>query len=132
MSATPRETTVGEVMVRRPKTLPADATVADARKALENLSVKLLLLVDGSQFRGALSEVPTTADPDEAAIAYADDNPQTGTEDLSVAAALERLDHRPSGRLVVLGEHQELLGLVCLTADGKNFCGTPSAAAVPE
>jgi CBS domain-containing protein len=124
--------TVADVMVRRPKTLPADATVADARKALEHASVKLLLLVDGSRFRAALSVIPTAAESSEPAITYADDETPIATGDLPVSAALERLEHRPNGRLVVLGDQQELLGLVCLTTDGKSFCGTPSTAAVPR
>jgi len=122
--------TVADVMVRRPKTLPADATVADARDALEHASVKLLLLVDGSRFRAALSAIPTAAEPSEPAITYADDETPIATEDLPVSTALERLEHRPNGRLVVLGDQQELLGLVCLTTDGKSFCGAPSTAAI--
>ena len=51
-------------MVRRPKTLPADITVADARKAFENASVKMLLLVEGDRFRGAVTAIPAEADPD--------------------------------------------------------------------
>ena len=59
------ETTVSDVMLRRPKTLPADVTVADAQKAFEHASVKMLLLVEGDRFRGAVTAIPTDADPDE-------------------------------------------------------------------
>ena len=36
--------------------------------------------------------------------------------------ALARLEHRPSGRLVVL-DGDALVGLVCLAKDGVTFCG---------
>jgi CBS domain-containing protein len=114
-------------MLRRPKTLAADVTVAEARRALENESVYLLLLVDGSRFYGAVTAIPDDADPAGPVIAFADDSAPIVTEDTPVTEALERLEHRPHGRLVVLdGEH--LVGLVCLTADGTRFCGVPQPA----
>ncbi len=131
MSVTPSSKTVADVMVRRPKTLAADATVADARSALENSSVKLLLLVDGGRFRGAVSKIPADADPRDAVLTYADAEPPVATPDVTVSAALDRLEHKPSGRLVVLDDQELLLGLVCLTTDGKGFCGTPTPA-VPD
>jgi hypothetical protein len=44
-----------------------------------------------------------------------------------VSKALERIEQRPSGRLVVL-DGDRLVGLVCLTSDGTDFCGVPSAS----
>ena len=101
-----KPTTIGDVMVRSPKTLPADVTVADARKAFENASVKMLLLVEGDRFRGAV----------------------TATADMPASEALTRLDHKPNGRMIVLDE-ERLAGLVCLTSDGERFCGSHSASA---
>ncbi len=128
MSVTPSAKTVADVMVRRPKTLAADATVADARSALAHSSVKLLLLVDGGRFRGAVSEIPADADPRDAALTYADAEPPITRAEVTVSSALDRLEHKPSGRLVVLDDQEMLLGLVCLTTDGKGFCGTPTPA----
>jgi len=116
------ERTVGDIMVRHPKTLPADVTVAEARLALENAKVKMLLLVDGSRFYGAVTTIPDDAERDGPAIEFADESPPTATPDLPVVEAIERLDHRPNGRLIVL-DGDELAGLVCLTTDGKDFCG---------
>ena len=110
-------------MVRRPKTLPAEATVADARKALEYERVKLLLLVDGDRFVATVSAVPSGAEPHEPAMTYADADPPMVAGDASVGRALELLEHRPNGRLVVVDDEQTLLGLVCLTSDGTEFCG---------
>jgi len=116
------EHNVADVMLRHPKTLPADVTVAEARLALENAKVKMLLLVDGSRFRGAVTTIPDDAEQDVPALGFADESPQTATSDLSVTEALERLDQRPNGRLIVL-DGEDLAGLVCLTSDGKDFCG---------
>jgi CBS domain-containing protein len=128
VSVTPHETTVGDVMVRRPKTLPADVTVTDARKAFENASVKMLLLVEGDRFRGAVTAIPAHADPEELALTFVDESPVTVTADMRASEALARLDHKPNGRMIVLDE-ERLAGLVCLTSDGERFCGSPSASA---
>jgi len=116
------ERTVGDVMLRRPKTLAADVTVTQARVALENASVKMLLLVDGSRFCGAITTIPDDADPAAPAVGFVDESPPTTTEHTPVSEALERLDRRPNGRLVVL-DGEDLRGLVCLTNDGMGFCG---------
>src|SRR5690349_7483356 len=64
---------VRDVMVRRPKTLPADATVADLRRQFENPRVQSALLADDGRFAGAIapSELPDSAADDELARAYA-------------------------------------------------------------
>jgi CBS domain-containing protein len=115
-------------MVRRPKTLPADVTVADARKAFESSSVKMLLLVEGDRFRGAVTAIPAEADPEELALTFVDESPVTVTADMPTAEALARLDSKPNGRMIVL-EEERLAGLVCLTSDGERFCGSPTASA---
>ena len=121
-----REPTVAEVMLRRPKTVAADVTVSDARTALERASVKMLLLVDGDRFRGAVTAIPGDADPDEPADRYIDASSPSATEETSVSAALGLLDRKAHGRIVVL-DGERLVGLVCLTADGERFCGSPGA-----
>ena len=124
MASTQNEATIADVMLRRPKTLAADATVADARRMRENKSVPLLLLVDDRRFIAAVSQIPEHADPDESLLSFAEDAPPTTTEaDLPVSVALERLDYRPGGRLIVLDEDKTLVGLVCLTSTGRDFCG---------
>src|SRR5262245_58142462 len=120
--------TVADVMVRRPKTLPADVTVAEARTALEYEKVKILLLVDGTRFEATISRIPSEAAPDEPAVRYADAAPPLISESSSVADALEVLDHRANGRLVVVDEERTLRGLVCLTSDGQEFCGIPAVS----
>jgi len=117
---------VTDVMLRHPKTLAADATVAEARTALQSQSTHMLLLVDGERFRGALTAIPAAAGSDEPALAFVDRSTPIVTEDTPISVALARLDRRPSGRLVVL-DGQLLVGLVCLAKDGVTFCGSPGA-----
>jgi CBS domain-containing protein len=117
------EATVGDVMLRRPKTLPADTTVADALRAFGNSSLKLALLVDGDRFCGAVTAIPAEADPAEPASRYIDESTPLVSEHTTVEEALGLLDERAHGRLVVL-DGDRLVGLVCLTADGRKFCGT--------
>lgn len=120
------EATVAEVMLRHPKTLAAEATVAEARRALESQSTHMVLLVDGERFRGAVTAIPADADPAGPALGFVDGSAPVVTEDTPVSAALARLEHRPSGRLVVL-DGERLAGLVCLAKDGVTFCGTPGS-----
>jgi CBS domain-containing protein len=127
MASTQNEATIADVMLRRPKTLAADATVADARRMLESKSMQLLLLVEDGRFVAAVSRIPDNAGADESLLGFADDAPPITTEaDLPVSDALERLDYRPGGRLIVLDEDQTLVGLLCLTASGRDFCGSES------
>ena len=120
------EAIVADVMLRHPKTLAAEATVAEARSALESQSTHMLLLVDGEIFRGAVTAIPADAGPDEPALAFVDTSAHVVTEDMPLSKALARLEHRPSGRLVVL-DGDRLVGLVCLAKDGVTFCGTPGS-----
>jgi CBS domain-containing protein len=122
--ATTPEPTVSDVMLSRPKTLPADVTVGAAQKAFESSSVKMLLLVEGERFSGAVTTIPADASPDEPAMRYVDESLPAATADMPVSSALALLDSRPNGRLVVL-DGDELVGLVCLASDGATFCGSP-------
>lgn len=115
--------TVADVMLRTPKTLPGDATAGEVRGLLENPSVQLVLLADGSVFRGAVSDVPAEAPAAAAAHDYALAEPPTIAVDDTADAAFERASAEPLRRLVVLGEGDELLGLVCLNSTRTRFCG---------
>ena len=63
MADATNERTVSDVMLRNPKTLPSEVTAAEARAALEREGTYVVLLVDGSRFCGAVTEVPADADP---------------------------------------------------------------------
>jgi hypothetical protein len=121
--------TVADVMLRRPKTLPSSASVGDVRDLLEHASVQMVLLADGSRFAGAITSFPADASDDEPAAAYADASPETLAESDPAQAAFDAAARRPDRRIVVLGEQQELLGLVCLDKTRTHFCGGSRHAA---
>ena len=118
--------TVGEVMISRPKTMSADALVADARRAFENPSVRTVLLADeGGTFRGALERdaLPVDARDDEQAATYADTDPATATPDMPIPEAIKLLDSRSEPRLIVLDEDGATLrGLLCFNRGSSEFC----------
>jgi CBS domain-containing protein len=131
--------TVANVMLRSPKTLPADASVAEARRLFENRRVGLALLVENDRFfRGALTreDLPADASLEAPALPFA--RPATPiAADTSADAAFAQISEHPDRRLVVLDEDGEtLLGLLCLDAGKTHFCGgaeayVPSAATAP-
>jgi CBS domain-containing protein len=123
---------VRDVMVHRPKTLPADATVADLRRQFENPRVQTALLADGGRFAGAIapSELPADAPDGEAARTYARFDIPTLGPDATMAEALALLDERGDFRLVVV-EGGTLAGLLCLDRRGTTFCTFTPAGQAP-
>src|SRR3954452_23759181 len=125
---------VRDVMVHRPKTLPADATVADLRRQFENPRVQTALLAEDGRFAGAIapSELPDTAADAEPARAYARADVPTLAPDATMAEALALLDEGADRRVVVPeggGEAATLAGLLCLDRRGTTFCTfTPARA----
>jgi CBS domain-containing protein len=118
---------VGDVMVAEPKTMPADATVADLRKAFANPHVISALLVDGESFAGmvhrdALAGAAAAADDAPALTLAATDAPRV-TPSMPLPDAVAILDATDSRRLVVLADDGETLaGLLCLDESRSSFC----------
>jgi CBS domain-containing protein len=129
-----RAARVGDVMVSRPKTLPADSTVADLRRLFSNSHVTTALLVDGPSFAGAIDRDELAADvPDDVpAREVSSVDVETAHPDDPVEAAVAGLDERGSTRLIVLDtDGRTLRGLICLTRDRDGFCqgsSSPSSA----
>jgi predicted transcriptional regulator len=123
---------VRDVMVKRPKTLPSDATVGDLRRQFENPRVQTALLADDGRFAGAIapSELPESADAGEPAQSYARVDVPTLAPDATMAEALTLLDERGDFRLVVL-DGGTLAGLLCLDRRGTTFCTFTPAAQAP-
>jgi predicted transcriptional regulator len=117
--------TVGEVMLKRPKKLPTDATVADLRRLFQNESVRTALLVDGETFVGTVErdDVPDTAADSEPARAFARYDAERIGPELLVRDVIDRLDASREGRLVVVGgDGTTLLGLLCRRGVDDAFC----------
>ena len=116
---------VRDAMVKRPKTVPAEATVADLRRVFENAHVVSALVVDGPEFVGMVHR-------DAVANGVADSvgvrslvvtEVATIEPDAPLTDALAGLDSRAESRLVVLDpDGRTLRGLLCLTHDRNGFC----------
>lgn len=115
-----------DLMLDRPKTLPGDATVAEVREQLANAKVQMILLADGRTFRGAVTTIPATAADSEAALAYAEPDPDVISPDAPAATAFERAIASPHRRVIVLDDEANLLGLLCLNAGRTGFCQSPT------
>lgn len=118
--------TVRDAMVKRPKTLPADATVGDLRRLFENPKVRTALLVDGRAFRAAVErdDVSASADDDTPALSVARAEVETVGPEEPLADALTRLGHTAERRLVVV-DGVDLAGLLCPNEDASSFCLDP-------
>jgi CBS domain-containing protein len=116
--------TVADVMLARPKTLPAGATVADLRRLFANPAVRTALLVDGTAFRAAVERTGVPADaPDDAPALRYGGAVETVLPEVPVADALRRLARLEEPRLVVLdADGVTLRGLLCLSGGGSRFC----------
>jgi CBS domain-containing protein len=115
---------VEDVMMRGPRTVPPETTVAEARESFENPRVRLLLVARGSSFAGAITR---EAIGDEVA-----DDVQLGElaarEDWRVdpaeplARAMEMLDAEDADRLPVVEGDGTLVGLICFNRRHGHFC----------
>jgi CBS domain-containing protein len=119
---------VADVMLSRPKTMPAGSTVGQVRRLFDNPRVMTALLADADAFRGAIGrgEIPPDASDDEPALDYTALDTPSIASDARVEDALEQLRYLNSRRLVVLDSGgASLLGLVCLNTAGTGFCKKP-------
>jgi CBS domain-containing protein len=119
------EKTVGDVMIRRPKTLPADALVSDVRLAFERPSTRTVLLADSQHFAGAIERggLPDDAPDDAPALRYVEPEPLTASPATPMIDAIRLLEGREEPRLIVLDEDGSTLrGLLCGNRTATGFC----------
>lgn len=113
-----------DLMLRDPKTLPAEASVAEVREHLANPKVQMVLLADGPAFKGAVTHIPAEASPRDRAVNYADTDVEFISPDASDDEAFERTAASPTRRVIVLDEDENLLGLLCLNQSRTKFCSS--------
>jgi CBS domain-containing protein len=116
---------VHDAMVRSPKTMPADGTVADLRAMFANPHVVSALLVDGPEFVGLVDReaLEESAPDDQPARSLVRQDVASIEPDAPLADALTLLDERAERRLVVLDpDGRTLRGLLCLTSERDGFC----------
>jgi CBS domain-containing protein len=117
--------TVGDVMVRRPKVLQLDATVAEARVLFEKPSVRTIIIAEGEAFAGTVerSDVPEDARGDDPLRPLVRPGGPSVTPETLMTEAQAVLATVAIGRLVVLdADGITLRGMLCLKADGVRFC----------
>lgn len=114
-----------DVMLAHPKTLPGDATLADARAFFANPKVISAIVVDGSAFVGLLdrSDLPSL-EPDNSPIrTFTRRAVPTTRPDHLVADVMAELDDGGLARMVVLeNDDLTLAGLLCLDLQRAGFC----------
>jgi CBS domain-containing protein len=110
-------------MLREPRAVAPETTVAEARETFENPKVRLLLVADGERYLGAVTrdhvgdEVAGDATLDGLAAEGALVRP-----DEPVARAVELLDADGSDRLPVVSGDGTLVGLICFNRRHGHFC----------
>jgi CBS domain-containing protein len=115
---------VEDVMLRGPRTVSPETTVAEARATFENDRVRLLLVARGDAFVGAVTR-ESVGDgvagdvPLGELAARADWQVDPGDP---VARAVELLDAEQADRLPVVAGDGTLVGLVCFNRRQGHFC----------
>lgn len=120
-----REVTVSEVMLRNPKKLPVDASVADARAAFADHHVHMVLLTEGDSLVGTLlrSDLPD-GDGNSPALRWSELSRRTVPPNMSAKAARDGLIAEGIRRIAVVSHDGVLLGLLCLKRSRTGFCTT--------
>jgi CBS domain-containing protein len=117
-------TTVGDRMLTRPTTHPADATVGEARAFFGDSHKHLMLLVRDGLLCGTLvrSDIPDGVPDDRAALDVAVLAGRTVAADADVDAVRSTLVTHEMRRIAVVDDAGRLLGLLCLKKHQRGFC----------
>ncbi len=124
---------IAAAITTRGKELSIDDTVADARRLLAAHAVRVVPVLDGAAYVGAVDRDAIGADaPPSAAIGpLASPLLPTTTASTPAVEALAALDRDGGKRLVVLGDDRATyVGLVCLRGDRDRLC--VDAALTPD
>lgn len=127
---------VADVVLRLPKTLSADTCLADARAALCDDHVHMLLLTDRGRLVGTLlrSDLPgtteTAGDREEFApvLPFGIMAGRTVSSQFPAEEAWQILIRRGERRLAVVDSDGTLLGLLCLKRPLTGFCSDADVA----
>lgn len=123
-------TRVSEVMLRSPKTLSAEASIAQARAALDNDHVHMVLLTRGPILVGTVvrSDLPPV-DTDGPALSWSRLVDRTVSPEASAIGVQEFLIEQEIRRVAVVSADGTLLGLMCLKRRRTGFCSADDVAA---
>jgi CBS-domain-containing membrane protein len=129
LTAVETETAVSNVMLRHPKTLPAHASIAEARAALTNDHVHMVLLTQGRMLVGTLvrTDLPPAA-TEGPARPWSTLAGRTVPPDAPTPAVQDHLIDRGIRRVAVVDAEGTLLGLMCLKRRRTGFCSDADVA----
>jgi len=115
---------VADVMLRAPRTVAPETTVAQARETFANPRVRLLLVAREGSFLGAITResIPDDAADELALGTLAEADGDLVAPEDPVARAVELLDARGIERLPVVADDGALVGLVCFNRKHGHFC----------
>jgi CBS domain-containing protein len=115
---------VEDVMLREPRAVAPETTVAEARRTFENPRVRLLLVCRGDAFVGAVTRdvVGPEIDGDTTLERLAGGDGALARPDDPVSRAVELLDAEQAERLPVVASDGTLVGLVCFNRTHGHFC----------
>jgi hypothetical protein len=122
--------TVADAVLRRPKVLPAAATVGQVRAALADDHVHAMLLVEAGVLLTVVERADLEGVPDStpaALLGRLEDRTVSPDADLTSTWAGMAAEGRR--RLAVVDAHGGLLGLLCLKRHGRGFCSAADVAA---
>jgi CBS domain-containing protein len=116
--------TAGEVVTVRGKELAAGATVAEGRAIFASGSVRLIPLLDGGAYAGAVGRDDLEgADDDDAIAGHATAKPPTAAASDRLADVVAGLGEDSGRRVVVLGDDgRTYVGLMCFDRDRTRLC----------
>jgi CBS domain-containing protein len=130
----PSAATVGDLVVRLPKTLGPAATVEEAWAAFEDDHVHLLLITEGGRLLGTLTradlaDLADFVDGSEPALRHAVLEDRTLPPALPAEEARQLLIERGERRRAVVDGDGRLLGLLCLKRRLTGYCSDDDVAA---
>jgi len=122
--------TVCDEMVRRPKALPANATIADVRALLADDHVHMALLLRGDRLVGTVTrtDLDATDGPDDPAVTVAKLEGRTVAPGTCLALIRSHMVATGQRRLAVVDHAGRLLGLLCLNRTRNKFCSDRDVA----
>jgi CBS-domain-containing membrane protein len=123
--------TVADAVVRLPKTLPTDISVAQARTAFSDDHVHMLLITANGRLKGTLlrTDLADHLDDTDAALPHSHISGRTISADTPSELARAIMLACGQRRLAAVDEHGFLLGLLCLKRRLNGFCSDADVAA---
>lgn len=111
-------------MVRRPKSMPADASIADVRALFDDDRVHMALLLHDRHLVGTVirADLGVAAGADEPALTIARMAGRTVTPETPLAPVRSHMVATGQRRLAVVDHEGRLLGLLCLERARHGFC----------